>query len=385
MATTRVNFSGMIGFVPNETKGDGKAVRVLFKDGGEPNFGPAVTSKDQFSDRENLFPHLAVVHFRLADLDPASPRRPDLTGNARGLCFLKYEELTLGSVVQGDRLKFEWNRLPPQGKGNSDDAESALATKTEHPQPKQATSNERRALLAEEIEMPDKEDLCWLLPPDAASGKAENTAAVNADCLKTPYRVRSAQVATGDNLLVARIRLNSGRLYTRQFRTKGVAGQRRMALCDFYKADASDPSKPDGEVLHSQCLATLVTWEPDGEEALVISSQSFDFDDDTSMPQRPELRFLKHEDRDVEVHVWNATVPDILSVIAAPGDEPGFQFPTGDRSFRAFYRLLDKPENLPAPLMQRHALIAATMTISDTESGKGVGCPLAGFADDPAA
>lgn len=398
MATTRVNFSGMIGFVPKKPteKYPGKAMRLLFVDATERNMGPMVSNqingKLAFEDREHLFPHIPVVHFRLEDLAPESPRRPDLVGNGRGICFLKYEELQIGDLSENDGLEFDLNRLDPVG------AATAGSVKGAHPHPDCAA----QAAIAP---MPHAEDLAWLLPLDVASGQPKNQAAVDPGCLVVDpqkngpqdpgsYNVDPITLKAGDNHLAARTRLNRGRLYTRLFRTAGVGGQRRMALCDFFEPDAKKPDQPaPNGFKHSQCLATLVTWEAEeksalgtGKEGLSIHSNEkhgFTFEGEP-IPQRPVLRFKKPDDigRDVEIHLWNATVPDLLSVIAVPGDDQvGFQSPRGDRSFRAFYRLLAAGSGMTAPIILRQKLVAAETLVTATEGGKGVGCPNGLYAD----
>ena len=88
-----INFSGLIAFVPNT---NGKAVRAVFADG---------TCRHQIN-KEELFVHHAFIHFSLSVLDPMSPRRPDLTGNGHGICFLQWEDLVIGEQPTDPELVY---------------------------------------------------------------------------------------------------------------------------------------------------------------------------------------------------------------------------------------------------------------------------------------
>lgn len=333
-----VELSGLIGFVPSADK---KRMRLLFVDASENNYA---------ADGETIFPHYAFIHFALDDLDPQSPRRPDLIGKGHGLCFLNREDLTIGDQPDTEKADLTF-RLSEQPLARPVMAE---------PLPSGAASGVAAAAAASRPTEPT--DLSWIMP----LGHAANVDALEVDdrCLADPY-----QVVPDRNPITARARLCTGALSVRDFRRKTLGGEPRNAVCSF--------SVNGGGCHWRQVLATRVDYELPGDKKLEIASRRFEEPASSSIGL-PRLAFRQPDGRDVRIRLWNAPFSDILDLL---GERSAHQWPRphGDRSFRAFYRLAATPPR-DLPELSRVAVQAASYQALYLDAKKDVGCPSGRYA-----
>lgn len=328
--TYRVHFSGMIAFVPEViTPGRAgarkvKKMRLLFLDGRPPH---------QAKDGEELVPHFAFVRFRIADLAPDSPRRPDLIGNnGYGVCFLNNEELMLDPTA--------------------DNALDATLT----PLTKEAYNGGA---------LPPIGDLTWIMPLDKTLAE-EHERYVRGELLKPDY------VPHENRLLTARTQLKSGSLRTSDLRRATIAGQRLTATCRFGLPE-QDPYKPGSRTHCEQPIATRITWQPAlaDDQPLVLSSKRFAMDE-----LLPDLVFqdTKTTGRSIEIDIWNATFSELLDRLRGASDQHSWYTPTDNRSFRSLYRALELKDEDALPVFERDLRKPAKVQAYGDE-GKNPGCP----------
>jgi hypothetical protein len=333
----QINFSGLIALVPHASK---KKMMVLMVDGSYPH---------RASDREELFPHFPFVHYRLDDLADESPRRPELFGKGYGLSFLSLEDLTIGEQP------YDKPRLKPNLTSDN---------KSEEPVESQ-----------EGQEACGPEDLCWIMPMDRVGdtgGADGDDLRIAPECLAPNYKV-----TPGDNKIAARFQLCQGQLRNRDFHRKDIAGEALNSVCRFLGENST-------RAHYTQMISVMMTYEPDLPEnaPLKISSCRFTLPGIDKSADLPAFVFKNPQSvrRNVVINIWNAPFSDILNLL---GDKTKHQWdhPTGDRSFRSYFRLCRKP---PAelPVLQREGRIASRFQAKIDATEKDFGCPKARFREE---
>lgn len=402
----RVNFSGLITFVP---KGDPKTfpppeetvhqtpIRVLFVNGFEPHFGLPMVKNGKHD--EVLHPHIPMVTFRLGDLSPQSSRQPDMTAGGYGACFVSYERFELGvgrpskeTETQPDGVRFQFRPMkltaPPRTPEELKELTQASVSASASPPPcepesrnsldaggttvvtgARAAATAAAATAAAAAPGVSREDLCWLLPLHHAI----NQSGIELDgCLFPPWDSGGAfsvepgaeaephPVGPGE-ALIAHTRLTSGRLYNRSFTHREIRAEHRVPFWNF--------AIGKGSAHHYQPLSSVVTWEPDREGGLVISSGIRG-----SEWTIPDLVFRDSASDNVELNFWNAPLHDLLNLL---GGEGSHEFPSasGYSSFRSYFRLLSSHYDLPSMSPNKGAV--ARYQVYEDVPCKGVGCPCA--------
>lgn len=306
---------------------------VLLLDGSYPHQG---------TDHEQLFPHFPFIHYRLDDLAYESPRRPELSGKGYGVSFLSLEELTIGEQPCSKASLYFDNTV-----NNPDDEPSPGGCK--------------------------EGDLCWIMPIHEI-GK---TATVSDEDLRIdPLCIGSTYQVTQPNRIAARTKLCQGRLFNRDFHRKGIAGESLNSLCRF-------SGELSGKSTCSQMISIMVTYELEipGNQPWKISSWRFDLPSDGTNAAKnlPDFVFRNPNEigRDIVINMWNAPMADLLDLL---GEKSKHQWdrPTGDRSFRSYFRLCRRP---PAelPVLQREGRVATRYQKVVDSTEKDFGCPKGRF------
>jgi hypothetical protein len=332
MYKVQINFSGLIAFVPHTDEAE-KMMMVLMLDGSYPHQAP---------DHEALFPHFPFIHYRLDDLADESPRRPELSGKGYGVSFLSLEELTIGEQPCS-KASLSFNNTV----GNTSDEPSAGCS---------------------------DEDLCWILPIH----KIGKTATVSDEDLRIdPLCLASTYQVTQPNRIAARTKLCQGRLFNRDFHRKGIAGESLNSLCRF-------SGELSGKSTRSQMISIMVTYEPKIPDygPWMITSWRFDLPSGGTKAAKdlPDFVFKNPNEigRNVVINMWNAPFADLLDLL---GEKSKHQWdrPTGDRSFRSYFRLCRRP---PAelPVLQREGRVATHYQKVVDSTEKDFGCPKGSFA-----
>lgn len=338
----QINFSGMIGFVPNEkhafnekpSKENGysqtsylvRQVMALIVDGKSPHRGP---------DKEDLFPHFPYIHYRLDDLSPNSRRKPDLMSRGYGITFLSLEELTIG----------EQDHDHPTLESRLDDEHKASEPTADY----------------------GPENLCWIMPIHRVGevGGVSHGLSVDKNFLGENYEVGEG------NRLAARAKLSQGRLYTRDFFRNDMVGDSLCMVCDFcYETE-------DNKCLtkhYSQMVSTFVTYEPAPQcGPLKIKSHRFKFSGNNKREKCPSLVFNEPKDNDIVINIWNAPLSHIMELMGAHNHD--VPHPSRDRSFRSYFNLCKVTPPKKLPVLQLSERKAATYQKLAGTTDKHVACP----------
>lgn len=354
MPNYQINFSGMIAFVPHTS---GSEAMALLADG---------RFRHRATDSEELFPHFPFIIYCMGDLASDSPRRPDLTGRGFGVSFLSLEDLTIGPRVNEPDLRF---LLSPSASSDEAQETSKLAMEP------------AGIMLENGNGFRDSEDLRWIMPIREV-GLVD--AGANRDQLRIDRKLLDEKYTwdSEEKRIVARLKLKSGRLFTRDFQRGSVTGERLNTVCRFFDRpqDPTNPKDPKRKPYFSQPISTQVTYEPpETWIPLKITSSRFALPQDSQEHcNSPELVFRSPGDvgHDIAINIWNAPLADLLDILGGP-DKHEWDRPQNNRSFRSFFRLCKEPPGELPELEKGPAMAAQVYAVSGPY--KDVGCPTCRF------